>query len=306
MSDLFEILSNKEKPKKVTTGLTRLDEAIGGFTFAGNYLVSGHRKSGKSSLLIGFINHWLSLGYKVGILNSEMEEHFLMAMMQANYFDKDRKALTSFDNEEYIEKFRNQIYYSGPSDLREDGGLSIGRLESEAIRHIDTGVQILLCDNLTKLQEQTSTGSAGWQNLASGLSTITSLCRKNNLLGISVIHTRDELLYSETPDGIAKLIEDRLPEKIFEKSVTILRKPSSASIYGGGSTKTDLLGTLLLWRPYQMFTTEDYSKLSSLIFEDFRGEAPPDSVRLIFEGAKNKFLEVKDPYEIAKDIFNNT
>ncbi len=302
MSNFFEIAGKNVDVKKATCGLQAVDDTIGGFTFGGNYLLSGHRKCGKSSLLVGFVNHWLSKSFKVAYLNSEMSEGHIFQMLMANYFDKERKELTIQDEVNYKEKFADVLLYSSPDELRDGVGLSIGKLESELKRLVADGAEILVVDNLTKLQESSPNGTAGYTNLAKGVSVVTTTCRQNNILGLTVLHTKDELIYTETPEGISKAVEDRLPEKIFEKSVTILRKPSSASIYGGGSTKTDLLGTLILWRPYMMFNDPEYTKLSSLIFEDFRGETP-DSTRLIFDGTKSKFIEVVDPLRETKKLF---
>lgn len=295
MSNLFEIASKKEFQEKVTCGLSSIDNSIKGFTFGGNYLLSGHRKSGKSSLLAGFVNHWLSKSLNVGYVNSEMDESYLSKMLQANYFGKNRDELT-FDNDiEYKNRFGNNLLYSGPKDIRGGQGISLENLESEIKRLIREEAKIIVVDNLTKLQESAPNNTPGYQNLAKGVSIVTTLCRENNVLGFTVIHTKDDLLFTETPEGIAKAVEDKLPEKIFEKSVTILRKPSSSSIYGGGSTKTDLLGTLILWRPYQLFSDPSYSSLAALIFEDFRGEAPPESVRLSFDGSRSVFKEKLQP-----------
>lgn len=304
MSNFFELVANKDLPEKITCGLPSIDNSIGGFSIGGNYMLSGHRKSGKSSLLIGFVNHWMSKGFKVGYINSEMDEKHLMDMLQANFFDKPRKELNYEKDIEYKNRFEKYFLYSSPKDVRDGSGLSIGKIESEVKRLVKDGARIIVADNLTKLQESSPNGTAGYQNLAKGVSIITTQCRENNILGFTIVHTKDELLFTETPEGIAKAVEDKLPEKIFEKSVTILRKPSSASIYGGGSTKTDLLGTLILWRPYQLFSDQKYKALSSLIFEDFRGEEPPESTRLIFDGSKNKFTEEAEIVKIAEKIFN--
>ena len=301
MPNLFEIVSKKEFQEKITCGLSLIDDSIKGFTYGGNYLLSGHRKSGKSSLLVGFVNHWLSQSITVAYINSEMEEGHLLKMLQANFFDKNRDELT-FDNDiEYQNRFEKTLLYTSPKDIRGGQGLSLENLEAQIKKQITAGAKIIVVDNLTKLQESAPAGTQGYQNLAKGVSIVTTLCRENNLLGFTVIHTKDDLLFTETPEGIAKAVEDKLPEKIFEKSVTILRKPSSSSIYGGGSTKTDLLGTMLLWRPYQLFSDPNYSSLSSLIFEDFRGEAPPESIRLLFDGSKSHFrqeIQDKDIEEI--------
>lgn len=290
MSNFFEIVEKKVNVKKASCGLQAIDESIGGFTFGGNYLVSGHRKCGKSSLLVGFVNHWLEQNLRVAYLNSEMTENHIFEMLVANYLDKERSVLSFEDMNGYKNKFIKRLLYSSPDELRDNVGLSIKKLESELKRIVNEGARIVVVDNLTKLQESTPSGIAGYQNLAKGVSVVTTVCRQNNVLGLTVLHTKDELIYTETPEGIAQAVEDKLPEKIFQKSVTILRKPSSASIYGGGSTKTDLLGTLILWRPYMMFNDPEYTKLSSLIFEDFRGETP-ESIRLIFNGSKSKFIE---------------
>ncbi|MGA3292047.1 MAG: DnaB-like helicase C-terminal domain-containing protein [Candidatus Microgenomates bacterium] len=291
MSDFFDIVSKKDLSEKITCGISSIDNSIKGFTVGGNYLLSGPRKSGKSSLLVGFVNHWLSKSLVVGYINSEMDEKHLNDMLQSNFFDKRKDELTANNDMEYKNRFRSSFLYSGPTDIRGSQGISLDGLESEIRRLIKAGAKIIVIDNLTKLQESAPSGTPGYQNLAKGVSIVTTLCRDNNVLGFTVIHTKDELTFTETPEGIAKAVEDHLPEKIFEKSVTILRKPSSSSIYGGGSTKTDLLGTMLLWRPYQFFSDPSYSSLAALIFEDFRGEAPLEMVRLMFDGSKSVFKE---------------
>lgn len=302
-NDIFEIVDNKGYLEKITCGLSMIDDSIGGFTCGGNYLVAGHRKSGKSSLLIGFVNHWLTKGITVGYLNSEMDERHLMDMLQANYFDKPKNELSHEDDQLYKNMFRSKFLYSDPDSIRDSLGLSVTKIESEILGHVHAGARIIVADNLTKLQESVPNGKSGYTNLAAGVSAITKICRSENLLGFTVLHTKDDLMFTETPEGIAKAVADKLPEKIFEKSVTILKKPSSASVYGGGSSRTDLLGTILLWRPYQMFSDPNYAELSQLIFEDFRGEPPPESLRLMFNGSKNKFVE--DMAEVAKKIFES-
>lgn len=300
-NDFFDLVDKKGYSEKITCGLSPIDSSIGGFTCGGNYLVAGHRKSGKSSLVIGFINHWLSKGLIVAYLNSEMDERHLMDMLQANYYDKTKNDLEHEDDQMYKNRFKGKFLYSGPDSIRDSLGLSVTKIESELLTHIHSGAKVIVADNLTKLQESVPNGKSGYINLAAGVSAVTKICRNENVLGFTVLHTKDELMFTETPEGIAKAVADKLPEKIFEKSVTILKKPSSASIYGGGSSRTDLLGTILLWRPYQMFSDPRYSELSQLIFEDFRGQTPPESLRLIFDGSKNKFAQ--DIAEVAKAIF---
>jgi hypothetical protein len=101
-------------------------------------------------------------------------------------------------------------------------------------------------------------------------------------------------VFSETPAAIKDFIENDKPERVFEKSLTLIRKPSGADIYGGGACRSQVSGTILIWRPFQYFTKESLNQMSEILLESFRHAPSASSVKMTFHGEKGLFTQDND------------
>lgn len=270
---------------------------------AGNcYLVSGYEKSGKSSFLLGAVVEWLK-DYKVAFFNTELSDsEFLTALTATSHgITKDEaeksKQLLEICNSLYAEN----LIYSGVNQLAKDNKFEFEETLKRAKEAKDDGAKIFVFDNLTTYALHASGEKRGWEILASCVSKIISFTKENQVISFVVVHTKPSTVFNETPTGIKHLIEEGQAEMVFDKSISVIRKPSGADIFGGGGMRSQLSGTILIWRPFQMFEqSKDLQNLTQIILENFR-HSKGGSARYIFEGAKGKFIEDS----IAETLANN-
>lgn len=86
------------------------------------------------------------------------------------------------------------------------------------------------------------------------------------------------------------MVEKREYWKIFEDQVSVVKRPSTTNVYGGGQISSQMSGTIIIWRPYQKFEQEAVSKRSAIMVESFR-HAPNKLFSADFDGARGLFTE---------------
>lgn len=305
---LSELKTELSQPRpKVFSGFTGIDSSIEGFKSGQTYVVAGLKKSGKSSLLMNFVDFMLKTGNKVGFLNTELPKiQFFqrIAAISGDMFLSEAESLGVYPVEWYS-KNKESFFYAEKTHIKDSYGLSLSKTIAIFKEWVCAGVDVILLDNLTTFSTAQTVGKKGWEILAHALDTLIDFAKENNIILFVVIHTKDQLVFTETPIGIQKLLENKTPEKIFEKSITVNRRPTSGDIFGGGAAKSQISGgILLIWRPYQDFALSDYQRIALLILEDFRDGVKQNEIRLEFDGPKLRFIEYSDNvYEQAKAIF---
>ncbi len=286
------MISLKDVALKFKSGYELIDELVN-FRTGSTYLVAGYKKSGKSSFLLGVVRNLLNASNKVAYFDTELTNFEFGVALSALCHDITKAE--SENHEELIQVCRSTyqglLIHHDPKDLSKDGILDFEKTLDLAKKAIEKGVKIFVFDNLTTFMGQAKGKEQGWQILSNCANKIKDFSKINNVLCFIVVHTRDTVLLNETPTGIRSLIENDKPQDIFNKSISFIRKPSGADIYGGSSYQSQLAGTILVWRPYQQYDLRpDLQGLTQIILEDFRAY-PGGSARLIFNGAKGSFTE---------------
>ena len=284
-------LNDVQEAYRIGLGYSALD-SLADYRAGNCYLVSGYEKSGKSSFLLGAVIEWLK-NYKIAFFNTELSDsEFLTALTAISHdITKDeaekRKDLLELCNTLYSEN----LIYSGVNQLAKDNKFEFEETLRRAKEHKEKGAKIFVFDNLTTYSLHASGEKKGWEILAACVSKIISFTKENQVISFVVVHTKPSTVFNETPTGIKHLIEEGQAEKVFEKSVAVIRKPSGADIFGGGGMRSQLSGTILIWRPFQMFQqSNELQNLTEIILENFR-HSKGGSARYIFDGAKGKFVE---------------
>ena len=290
-----------EKQYKVITGFDEIDKSIGGFRAGQTYVIAGLKKSGKSSILMNFISYMLKSNIKVGYLNTELskQQYFerLSALSQNLPLSEVESDSTFPIN--YCTSVADSLYYAEKKDVKNNYGMCISKTIELLKGWVIAGVRVVVVDNLTTFSTNLTSGKKGWEVLSNALDTLIDFAKDNSVIMFIVIHTKDQLIFTETPAGIQKLFKDGELDTIFDKSITVNRRPTSADIFGGGSAKSQISGgILLIWRPYQDFALPEYQRMTLLIMEDFRNGVTRNEIRLDFDGSKLKFTECKTPEEI--------
>lgn len=299
---LSELKSELSEVKfKVMSGLDKVDNSIGGFKSGQTFVIAGLKKSGKSSLLMNFVDFWIKSGEKVGFLNTELGkgQFFQRLSAIANDIFQSETEKNAVYPVEWYDQVKENFFYAEKQNIKDSYGLSLPKTIGLFKEWVLSGVKIIVLDNLTTFSTGQTMGKKGWELLAHALDTLIDFAKENQIVLFIVLHSKDSLVFTETPIGIQKLLENKEPEKILERSVTINRRPTSADLYGGGAAKSQISGgILLLWRPYQDFALSEYQRLTLLILEDFRDGAKENEIRLEFDGSKLKFNEYQTPEEI--------
>lgn len=283
-----------ESDFKIDSGFTKLDGSINGFHSGRLYILGGLKKSGKSSLEMCILNHMMNQGIKVGFINTELTFKDFVARFAAidnNITIKEVEVNQDYSRN-WLKKVKQFLFYCEKKNIQDEGKLSIEKVGHVLNDWIKRGIKVFVFDNLTTFNTQSSSGQKGWEILSNCIDNLVDAVRDNKVVGFAVIHTKPDLIFTETPEGIRKLIEDENPDKIFDKSVTVNRRPSSADLYGGGGALSQISGgVLLLWRPFQDFNKPEYQSKTLLILEDFRNGAKTNEIYLKFDGPKVRFIE---------------
>lgn len=265
-----EITAPHREKLIVNTGIPSLDEILHGFYTGGCYIVGGEEKSGKTSLILNFVKNFVESGYRVFYSSTELKED---------------------DVQDYLDSISGQPGWANPNfqfyDL-ESGTLAehLKILESE----LTSGTRIAVIDNLTSYRDHSDLGRDEWMRISQAGDGYRRLARKWNAMILMVVHLNQGTRLNEIPRSVKELLQKRQAEKIFEESVSIYRKPTKDDLKGGSGYRSQTLGQLLIWRPYQGFYSTDLNKLCAVIVENNR-HGPTGEVRLTFDGLTKKFGE---------------
>lgn len=290
---------------RVDSGFPGIDKILKGFRGANTYLVAGLEKSGKSSFLMNILDHLLIGGVKVGYVNTELTDTEFFDRMAA-ISNKITTAETEANPEyrkKWAEIFHSSFFYAGiknASDLKKDNVLSFEKTLERLQEFVLDGVKVAMIDDLTTFNTLATDKKAGWVVLASCISQIVTFAKAKEIIIFIVVHTKPNVVFGETPQGIKKWVESD-PTKIFQDSVIVTKKPSLSDVYGGGSALSQLSGAILIWRPYQKFNSEDYKELSLIILDSFRHAPSGKEVLMIFKGEKSLFSELEGYDPETKD-----
>lgn len=292
---LIDRLNTSIDTKTFELGFDILDSLIGGVQTANTYCVGGAEKSGKSDFLLQIAHNLLSNGTKIAYFNTELGDQEYFARLTARWLKITKKDAEA-DKEllqNWASKYQDNLLYYGITDLTDsktnlrDFNKTL-MLASEAVQK---GAKILFFDNLTTFSVQATNQKKGWEILAQAISQIINFSKAKNVCSFVVLHTRPQTVFTETPTGIKKIIEERNPERIFEESVTIIRRPNISDLYGGGSALSQLSGSILIWRPFAKYANQDWTKITQVCIDSFRSAPSGSAVTMDFDGATGQFTE---------------
>ena len=299
-NDLLSRLREKLKVGTflIKTGFHSIDLAIGGFRGRAAYLLAAPDKAGKTGLLLRIVINMMKLGNeKVGYIDTELGLEDFAQRLAAVDLDIPFDDVTEPMKEQCIAAFQKNLLYAGiddPEALKIDGNLAFSKVRSKVTEFAELGAHVVVVDNLTVFSTIPDAKKMGWESLASAVTALVGDAKEKNIVLIFVIHTKESVVFSETPQGIAKLIDSENADAIFEKSITVIKRPNLADVYGGGAAKSQLSGSMILWRPYQKFSDTELNAKTRLILESFRG-AKPAEIPLTFHGEKYTFTENYQP-----------
>ncbi len=326
LRELFEGLAKKETGKRVEgpenlvekfeeeqsqtsftlqSGFPSLDKSIGGFKSGGCYVITGLKKSGKSALVMNFLNNIMNEGKKVGFINTELGFKQFANRFAAIDADKSIKEVEGNPDmsKAWLKKNKEFLSYRDKKSIQDKRGFSKTALKKILDEWVEKDVSAVCVDNLTTFGTEAQDGKLGWQLLADVVDELVDFGKENHIVVFIVIHTKPQLIFTETSNGIQRLIEQQKLSDVFKKSVTVNRRPNSSDIYGGGGALSQISGgVLLLWRPFQDFNLSAYRGQAMLILEDFRDGSLLTEIDLRFELNKLKFSELFSVEENFEDL----
>jgi hypothetical protein len=193
---------------------------------------------------------------------------------------------------DWLRKYQTNLLYAGlDQDLISEKNLvSFDKTMVQLKNFIRKGMKVLMVDNLTTYAAQADR-KKGWEVLSGAISALISFAKENNIIIFTVIHTKQDVVYNETAQGMRKIIESGEVEKIFKDSVTVVRKPTLADVYGGGGALSQISGIMFVWRPLQKFDLSVWSSQAAIIIDSLRHAESGQTIRMEFEGSKGLFLE---------------
>lgn len=290
------------KSKKVTySGYKRLDESTGGFRDGNCYLVGGIEKCGKSSYLMKMVPEFIKQGKRVLYINTELrtEDFFnrlvtIATEMELKEVEKNsqearfEESLVSQWTDENKDKL---VHYGIESDeLRDKHNISFEKTMKIIEAEVDSGCDVVIVDNLTTFKINTKASQQQWELLSKIWTELINFTKSKGILTIVVVHTSGKSSYKENPVSVRKILKSDNPGSIFDDSVTVVTKPTLDDIYGGNGVKSQISGSMLIWRPYQKVAGEKYQKMSQVILDSFRNSGN-DEIRMIFYGERLSFEE---------------
>ncbi|MBM3284018.1 hypothetical protein FJY90_07315, partial [Candidatus Gottesmanbacteria bacterium] len=304
-------LGERQEPssnsEQIGTGFPIFDTKIKNFRTSNTYLVAGLEKCGKSSFLMTMVNHWLSKNIKCAYINTELDDEEFKNRMAANKF---KTAFFEVEKQpelkmKWWESNKDNFLYTGINDLVDSRyALSFEASLKHAENFVQQGAKIFCFDNLSTYYTQVSgkgSDRQGWEILANAIIRIVNFSKQNRVISFIVVHTKEGKVFSETPEGIRKIMTQGNPEDIFKNSITVVGKPNLSDVYGGGVAHSQISGALLVWTPFQKYQSSKDRGKSMIIIDTFR-HAPYGEVRMNFVGEQYRFEE--EVIEEAEQIKN--
>lgn len=278
--------------ERLSTGIVALDESIIGFRRSGSYLVAGVEKSGKSSFLMLMMVHFLSLNKKVAVFDTELTGLQFFARLAAIENNKTVKEVEEDENliKETRNKYQGRLLRFDSTTLSKDGkfdvDLTLG-LANSVVKQL--GAEVLIFDNLTTYQSQNS--ATTFTDLPAAMTKIITLTKQLKVWSFVVTHAKDTVKISDIPKAVQGFIEENEPQKIFSNSIALIRRPTTADIYGGAQAKSQFSGTIIVWRPYQEFRESmNIKRMTLIVVTGFRDGGSKD-VLMDFDDQKVRFVE---------------
>lgn len=300
------VLDGNAEDERITTGFTKIDQTTRGFRMGNTYLVAGLEKSGKSFFLMDIATHLLKGKTHIGYLNTELADPDFAIRMTAIWDNVPISEIeaSATSRAVWTKETANDLSYAGIEDVVNDKAvIDFEKAYKVLEKFVFDGAKVIFVDNLTTFSTQATDNQRGWEILASCISRLVNFAKGKKIVIFAVIHTKQEVIFSETPQGIRSIIDENTPEKIFEKSVTVSRRPTKNDVYGGGGALSQLSGSILIWRPFQYFNEEKLREMAMVILDSFRHCESGIGIEMLFDGASARFTEKHDLYQTAKEIF---
>lgn len=295
LEDVSEIKLNFNDGDRIFSGYSQLDQHIKGFRSGKIYLITGYKKSGKSTFLSSIASNIMKDNI-IGIVNTEeLNEEYL-----ARFVAIEKSKKISDVTEEEIELWRNNenirknFLYVGKNKLLDEEMLvDVEKCLAFVEKFIEAGAKAIIFDNLTTLAANTEDGF-GYTKIARAETRLNNLASTHNITIFFVIHVKPSCVeVSDDPNRVKKFIEDGFPERIFSESLPILiKRPKSSDVYGGGIADATISGgSIFVWRPYQNFFSDPQKNaLTSISLNGFRN-LDPIEIFMYFMGDQSKFVE---------------
>lgn len=299
----FSMLEKIRKAKgtffKITTGIEEIDRAAR-FESGNAYLIAGCEKSGKSALCFNIAVHLLDGGTKVSFVNTELTVKEFYERMCGAYFVKPYQQITDDEMDHWFEKFGGRLFYAGIADEASciDEMVNFKAVMVRIVSFIERGAKVVFVDNVSTFADSVDPERRveGWQLMARYMSRLKNLAKEKNVIVFVVNHSRDVAIERERLGKLKDIIETKNPRRIFEETVTVMNRPTNASLYGGMRTISQFSGTILLWRPFQKFSNADFNTWSLIILESFRSSPTAIEIQALFKGEIPRFEPTKDDY----------
>jgi len=304
---LSEVPNTDEKMEVIKSGFKSIDDVIGGFRTHGTYLIAGNSKSGKSSFLMNLVNTQLKRDRKCTYIDTELTRRNFISRMAGILFNQTTLALEN--NQELMEDWKEvcgkSLFYFGVDELQKNNEMRFDTALAYAKESVNSGAKIICFDNLTTFQTSLVQGKAGWEILSNCMTKVITFAKQHDVVCFIVVHTKANSTYKETPEGIRNLVKSGKVNEIFTDSITVVARPSVNDVYGA-SAKSQLNGSILIWRPLQYFNDPQLSCQADIILQEFR-YAPDADCLMDYDGEKKIFTEVKPEIteEFARNLFNS-
>lgn len=299
---LDKLNKEREENKKeiFKTGFSSIDAIIKGVRTGGVYCFAGYQKSGKTSLLLQIVQNILNDNIKVSYTDTELDAQQIAIRFATIYNNlSEDKTTEQIEQDESLQSqwagmFEDSFFYTSTKDpdFYEKNNLSLDLILEKMRNDIAKGCKVVVMDNVTTLMTKNLGSKNGWEVSNDFISKLIDLANQNEVTVIFVLHTKDTVSYKETPDGMRNAIKNNQAEKIFEESIKLNLRPTSADVYGGALARSQTSGMFLLWRPFQDLTESYLQEHTMLILEGFRHAPSGNTTRFVFHGNKQLFTEV--------------
>jgi hypothetical protein len=248
--------------------------------------------------MMGFVKHFLTLGEKVGYINTELTTTEFVNRLAAidNGMPLKQVEKNPEISREFLGKYQEQLLYAGIDDLDniiEKNMVSWPKTVTRIEEFVRKGMRVLIVDNLTTYSISQNQKKQGWEILAASIASLINIAKEHKIVVLMVIHLRPNIVQVENATTIKKILDQGTPEKIFEDSITRIRRPSVSDVYGGGGALSQISGAIFVWRPFQKHAgIPALTKMSMLILESFRHVDSAVQIRATFDGEYGVFKPI--------------
>jgi hypothetical protein len=286
------------------TGFLRFDDAIGGLRTGLTYILGGEEKSGKSSILYTWVNTWLSESVPVSFINTEQSKADFLNRITSNWMKKDADDITKDDRQKWMDTFK--LPYAGIEDIANTTGSPDFEKAFKFVQSFaEAGTKIIVFDNITTFGAAGAQYKKTYEVIAACLNRLIVYAKTKGVIIIPVIHTVKGLELHEAPGHVTKLLESGHGEEIFEKSITVIRRPTGGDLYGSSAGLSQCGATILLWRPYQKFPSAIAGEMERLIIDSStHGKSADVGLKFIGAQYRHEEIETRSIPEIYQDLGN--